>query len=908
MWADELTRPYRAGSGVSSPDAARLLLQSEASLKLEELPQAVRLAEQSLAAFRQYGDTRGQADAARLLTTAMIHQDRRKEADRLLKDELAVFQTSASYGSKSAEARLLLALADVNSDRRGQKKREEALRFVGQARTLALDEADLGVQASSLAVMSKIFIKYKGDQKACNKEALRLGTQALQVFQQLDDARGCALASHHCSIAQGNLSEMVASLKYISESVAFWRKAEDLLMEANGQLMMGQLLLKCGAVSHAVTAAETALAAYRQCNISGSRELRAVQLAVRAHINNGEPWRAIWTAENAVSRYRELRDRSNEAQALICLASGYTYSPSGREEQEAPANMQTKMKPPPKEAVDTLQRALHIAHELKDSVLEAQVMSHLANLHVKRTEMDEAIFAAHDALSHREVKDVEGKGMAFQSLTSAHLHNKDFADAERAARAQRDFSRKEGHWSGDANGQLSMAEVLCAEQKFEESVEKAKDAQAMFAEHKDRRGEARALLQVSRARLGAEEYEKALHVAERSHELFLRVNDLLGKSEALQVMAECRSKLLAKQQQQSTMKLRGTRKGNAKAPLPWEDLSRAASVSKQAKEAAKAVGDVQAEAAALCTIAQIHIFNGRPDVEILEALDDAMALAVEAGDSKTEAIALSLKAEVHLQAEQLQDALDAARQAELLLKGSQHDTAKAKIEEILNKLRTHEFRVDEAPQVGSGRAYGGYAFDPRLAAPLVAGPDPEMVRKTIQEVTKKMVGKEDDLEADLPLMDLGINSTNAVIFRNKLTGEFKDVELPTTLIFDYPTVRSLLGLVVDQTTAAAQAANASAMAQMPMMQLPNYPLAPQRVVDPTIVTGKIQEVIKGMVGSDHDIEADMPLMDIGINSMNAVVFRNKLGSTFDGAILPSTLVFDFPNIRAMSELMVQLTE
>jgi len=906
MWADELTRPYRAGSGVSSPDASRLLLQSEASLKLEELPQAVRLAEQSLAAFRQYGDTRGQADAARLLTTAMIHQDRRKEADRLLKDELAVFQTSASYGSKSAEARLLLALADVNSDRRGQKKREEALRFVGQARTLALDEADLGVQASSLAVMSKIFIKYKGDQKACNKEALRLGTQALQVFQQLDDARGCALASHHCSIAQGNLSEMAASLKYISESVAYWRKAEDLLMEANGQLMMGQLLLKGGAVSHAVTAAETALAAYRQCNISGSRELRAVQLAVRAHINNGEPWRAIWTAENAVSRYRELRDRSNEAQALICLASGYTYSPSGREEQEAPANMQSKMKPPPKEAVDTLQRALHIAHELKDSVLEAQVMSHLANLHVKRTEMDEAIFAAHDALSHREVKDVEGKGMAFQSLTSAHLHNKDFADAERAARAQRDFSRKEGHWSGDASGQLSMAEVLCAEQKFEEAVEKAKDAQAMFAEHKDRRGEARALLQVSRARLGAQEYEKALHVAERSHELFLRVNDLLGKSEALQVMAECRSKLLAKQQQQSTLKLRGTRKGNAKAPLPWEELSRAASVSKQAKEAAKAVGDVQAEAAALCTIAQIHIFNGRPDVEILEALDDAMALAVEAGDSKTEAIALSLKAEVHLQAEQLQDALDAARQAELLLKGSQHDTAKAKIEEILNKLRTHEFRVDEAPQVG--RAYGGYAFDPRLAAPLVAGPDPEMVRKTIQEVTKKMVGKEDDLEADLPLMDLGINSTNAVIFRNKLTGEFKDVELPTTLIFDYPTVRSLLGLVVDQTTAAAQAANASAMAQIPMMQLPNYPLAPQRVVDPTIVTSKIQEVIKGMVGSDHDIEADMPLMDIGINSMNAVVFRNKLGQTFDGAELPSTLVFDFPNIRAMSELMVQLTE
>eukprot|EP00435_Cladocopium_sp_Y103_P055258 s1019_g18.t1 len=173
------------------------------------------------------------------------------------------------------QARLLLALADVNSDRRGQKKREEALRFVGQARSLSVDEADVGLQASSLAVMAKIFIKYKGDtgqwrvgfttlgapttvslertqlktwlvvggrfnmkavtekrlkgidQKACNKEALRLGAQALQLYEQTDDSRGRAISSHHCAIAQGNLGEMAASLQYINDSASFWRKAED---------------------------------------------------------------------------------------------------------------------------------------------------------------------------------------------------------------------------------------------------------------------------------------------------------------------------------------------------------------------------------------------------------------------------------------------------------------------------------------------------------------------------------------------------------------------------------------------------------------------------------------------------------------------------------------------------------
>eukprot|EP00913_Durusdinium_trenchii_P019002 g17858.t1 len=98
----------------------------------------------------------------------------------------------------------------------------------------------------------------------------------------------------------------------------------------------------------------------------------------------------------------------------------------------------------------------------------------------------------------------------------------------------------------------------------------------------------------------------------------------------------------------------------------------------------------------------------------------------------------------------------------------------------------------------------------------------------------------------------GINSTNAVIFRNKLTSEFKDLELPATLVFDYPTVRALQGLVVEQTTAAALAnapepmwaANA-AMAQMAM--------AAHRAVDAVAVRRKIQEVTKGMVGSDLDI-------------------------------------------------------
>eukprot|EP00913_Durusdinium_trenchii_P003613 g3343.t1 len=239
----------------------------------------------------------------------------REEADRLLKDELSIFQTSAAYTSKSAEARLLLALAEVNSDRRGQKKREEALKFVGQARTLAIEEADVGLEASSLSVMAKIFIKYKGDAKACNKEAHRLATQALQLYEQTEDLRGQAIASHHSGIAQGNLGEMTASLQYMADSMAHWRKAQerlgggpswlghparrlgapfvDPIMEANAQIMVGQLLLKGGLVRQAATAAEQALALYHATGVTGARELRAMQTAARA-LGLGESKRRLW--------------------------------------------------------------------------------------------------------------------------------------------------------------------------------------------------------------------------------------------------------------------------------------------------------------------------------------------------------------------------------------------------------------------------------------------------------------------------------------------------------------------------------------------------------------------------------------------------------------------------------------
>jgi hypothetical protein len=44
---------------------------------------------------------------------------------------------------------------------------------------------------------------------------------------------------------------------------------------------------------------------------------------------------------------------------------------------------------------------------------------------------------------------------------------------------------------------------------------------------------------------------------------------------------------------------------------------------------------------------------------------------------------------------------------------------------------------------------------------------------------------------DVPLMQAGLTSANAVQTRNALSELFPDVSLPSTIIFDYPTLRDL---------------------------------------------------------------------------------------------------------------------
>lgn len=59
------------------------------------------------------------------------------------------------------------------------------------------------------------------------------------------------------------------------------------------------------------------------------------------------------------------------------------------------------------------------------------------------------------------------------------------------------------------------------------------------------------------------------------------------------------------------------------------------------------------------------------------------------------------------------------------------------------------------------------------------------------------------------------------------------------------------------------------------------------------------------LGTDEDeVEMDSPLMDMGLDSLSAISFREALVQT-SGLKLPASLVFDYPSLQAIAQFMVE---
>ena len=174
-----------------------------------------------------------------------------------------------------------------------------------------------------------------------------------------------------------------------------------------------------------------------------------------------------------------------------------------------------------------------------------------------------------------------------------------------------------------------------------------------------------------------------------------------------------------------------------------------------------------------------------------------------------------------------------------------------------------------------------------------------------------------------PLMAAGLDSLSSVELRSMLEAEL-GLGLPSTLVFDYPTIESIAGYAASQLApAAGSSAGAGAAAQSAAAHLAR-------------VQAQVADAVQAILGAD--VGADTPLMSAGLDSLSsgaralearnawlplasapgwltlaprlptlssAVELRSSLEARL-GAELPGTLVFDYPTVAALARHLAGL--
>ena len=204
--------------------------------------------------------------------------------------------------------------------------------------------------------------------------------------------------------------------------------------------------------------------------------------------------------------------------------------------------------------------------------------------------------------------------------------------------------------------------------------------------------------------------------------------------------------------------------------------------------------------------------------------------------------------------------------------------------------RKHNLSVDSAHKVASALHVGATTLPTMCSRESLS-----TVSTVVREVATELLP---GISADAPLMEAGLDSLGSIEFRNRLAAQLgEDVELPETLIFDFPTLRQIEGhvdvhmntrkhnLSVDSAHKVASALHVGATT------LPTMCSRESLSTVSTVVREVATELLPG-------ISADAPLMEAGLDSLGSIEFRNRLAAQLGEDVeLPETLIFDFPTLR-----------
>ena len=567
----------------------------------------------------------------------------------------------------------------------------------------------------------------------------------------------------------------------------------------------------------------------------------AVELSMaRLYLESQQPQEAIRIAEEALVLIQDMGDFHSEyiAYGLLCQAILDTDSNVSQAQVRA------------REAVERFRVQGPRPHALALNLL-AGVLSEMGD-------PQSANYVVQDALVIcRKLQDAELEAQILLRLSSIEAANdQDDATLQALETAIKLYQRLPETSEAIACARYLSISVLLRMFDPKESLKEASQVRAFFAEEKDAHREAMTLVAVASISFTRNDLEDAKESLELARELFSGVADVRGELLALTTLAEMhRSNGEISEASQLMQRCRAMAKEafwkdeEVRILVDLSNLQRtetsvksSARLAREGLRMAKQIGNLEGQAELLMQCVQCNLLLASEKLPSRNLLEETQRLAADAVRLTADGVGwrrrlkgLALYWQAHSIA--LKDTTEALKHLEALVDfcrskenvGLEAHTRlleaqiylsrdKAKALEILRPAAETLKKLGDVNGMEMAEQVLQRASPPKQPARPVSSDSPPAlmdvespvvvsavsargkldmtsVRKLILDLATDAVASDEPLHDDTVLMDSGMDSLTSVAFRNDLQSKL-NVDLPASLIFEYPSVGELTRLVM----------------------------------------------------------------------------------------------------------------
>lgn len=769
-------------------EAARLFASAKLDIKCERRQQAIANASEALERFQQVGHRRAAADSIRLIVHAYALANERAKASQLIEDHLSICKVRRD---KLTEAKLLLSSAEIDAENWEEGYRDWALWSATEARDIFWAEGEKIMEAVALLVMTGIHLKRAGwdtSHEDALQEAEDCAQKAHKIITGCADKRGKASSLHWLAQVYGQCSEHdlevvppteESACHYCDERTVMSR-AVDLLKEAGDDILAARELqyladwyLENNEGVQASPLAQEAVDLLRKEDVAASLETACVITLFNARIWTWMLPEAVQLANSMLKKLVSRNEKKLQADLLLLMVQGYAqYAEDGPEG------------PVPEEALALLERAIQIVKDIGDKAWEAELLGMASELYLRNRRMEKVCNCAMRALA---IPQNGTRGVPLRSLANAYREERKLEKAAEVAKEAVEFYQWTEERDLEAASLMIQSDICFMRGEKNDALDCASQAQTIFHQLRHRESEGKALKAMSQILTAQKDYERALLKAEKALSIFRRTADKANEVHALNLTAHNHVLLLV-QMHDGPPSVR-------QAFNFAQGIARASRTVEESIFTAEAWGDKRSHASALSAAAHFDVYEKRFE-DALDKASQAEDLFRQLADLKSEASIMVFKGRILGMSGHIHEAVETISTALAVFTDAGDAEGQAVAQHALQSLEDTQFDDnltlfdDAIPPVSSA---------PATQEPKDDAADAQIekkVREKIQEVTRAMVGAIEEVDADQPLMELGVTSMAAIRYREKIANEFDGIRFPATLVFDYPTVRGITQLII----------------------------------------------------------------------------------------------------------------